>query len=277
MNWKQENLGIGLGLRIPHYSYIFEHWPQVDFFEIISENFMVDGGPPISNLKKVLDKYPVVQHGVSLSIASSDHLNYNYLKKLKILTDMTKTPYFTDHLCWTAAHGINYHDLLPLPYTEEYANFIAEKAKIVQDYMNLPFGLENLSSYVSYNTSEITEWEFYNMVIQKSGCYYMLDINNVYVSSINHDFDPKDYIDSIDWSRVLQCHIAGHTKNEDGTILDTHDDYVCKEVWDLYAYAWERSGGFSTLLEWDDHFISFEKTWQEALKAKEFQKELTHE
>ncbi len=264
--------GIGLGLRIPHFNSIFSSWPQVDFFEIISENFMVAGGAPLKNLERVLSHYPVVLHGVSLGIASADPFNWDYLKQLKDLVKRTQTPYFTDHLCWTVSNSISYHDLLPVPYTEKVIDYIAERAKIVQDYIGIPFGLENLSSYVAFKSSEMTEWEFVNQVIEKSGCSYMLDINNIYVSSVNHLFNPKDYVDSIDFSKVLQCHIAGHTRNSNGTILDTHDHPVCDEVWDLYAHAWKRSGGFATLLEWDDRIPTFEETYAEALKAKTFQK-----
>ncbi len=266
------NLGIGVGLRVPHYPYIFEHKPSVDFFEIISENFMVDGGLPIKNLKKILDSYRVVQHGVSLNLGSTDSLDFEYLDRLKLLTDLTKTPYFTDHLCWSGVNGTAYHDLLPMPYTEENARYIAQRAQIVQDYIGLPFGIENLSSYISFTQSEMNEWEFYNLVISLSGCSYMLDINNIYVSAVNQGFDPKEYVDSIDFSKVTQVHIAGHTKNSNGTILDTHDDYVCQEVWNLYAYAWTKSQrGFSTLLEWDGNFIPFDETLREAKKAEQYQ------
>lgn len=262
---------IGLGLRIGHYQEIFSTWPEVDFFEIISENFMVEGGLPLVNLDRALERYTLVQHGVSLNIASQDPLNWDYLKKLKALTLKTKTPFVTDHLCWTGSHGHNLHDLLPFPYTDELIKFIAHKARIVQDYLELPLGLENLSSYVSFSNSTMNEWEFYQRVVEEAGCYYMCDINNIYVSSVNHQFDPKDYIDGLDWTRVLQCHIAGHSELANGTIIDTHDHPVRKEVWDLYQYAWKHSGGFPTLLEWDDQLISFKDTHAEALKAREFQ------
>jgi hypothetical protein len=271
-----KDLGIGLGLRIPHYSYIFANKPKIDFFEIISENFMVEGGPPLENLKKILDHYPVVQHGVSLSLASAEETDWEYIKKLKKLTQITKTPYFTDHLCWTRFNSHNFHDLLPIPYTEEYALFIAEKAKIIQDKMGIPFGIENLSTYVAFESSEMEEWEFYNLVVEKSGCYMMLDINNIFVSARNHNFDARIYLDSIKWDRVLQCHIAGPTERADGTFVDTHDSPVRPEVWDLYQYAWQVSGGFATLLEWDDKIPSFLEVHQEALKALNFQKVKTH-
>jgi uncharacterized protein len=217
-----QNLGVGVGLRIPHYKYIFEHQPKVDFFEIIAENFMGDG-LPIKNLKKILDHYPVVQHGVSLSICTAEAVDKEYLKRLKKLTELTKTPWFSDHLCWTRYNSHNFHDLLPVPYTVANAAFVASKAREVQDFMGLPFALENLSTYISFQDSEMSEWEFYREVVEQSGCYMMLDLNNIFVSSVNHHFDPYDYLASIPWSKVLQIHLAGPSILADGTMLDTHD------------------------------------------------------
>ena len=265
------NLGIGIGLRIPHYGSIFETWPDVDFFEIISENFMVDGGPPLRNLDRILERYPVVQHGVSLSIASADPLDFNYLARLKALTKRTKTPWVSDHLCWSKAHTHQYHDLLPVPYTHEIAAFIAEKARIVQDYLELPFALENLSSYVAFKGSELTEWAFYREVVERADCYMMLDVNNIFVSSVNHNFKPMDYLTAMPFDRVLQTHVAGHSIQADGTILDTHDNHVCDEVWQLYAHLHQETGGVSTLLEWDDSFLSLEETLAEARLARRWQ------
>lgn len=267
------NLGIGIGLRIPHYEDIFREKPAIDWFEIISENFMVDGGKPLENLEKILDHYPVVQHGVSLAIGSPDKLDFDYLKKLKALAKRTKTPWLSDHLCWGRLPGAHYHDLLPLPYTKEVINYVVERAKIVQDFLEIPFALENLSSYVSYQGDEMPEWEFYASIVEKAGIYMMLDVNNIYVSSRNHGFDPKQYCDNIPLDRVLQIHLAGHTDYE-AYVLDTHDNYVCDAVWKIYAEVYPRTKGVSTLLEWDDKFISFQNTWSEALKAKQFQKSL---
>lgn len=261
---------IGLGLRIPHYRHIFAEWPDVDFFEIISENFLGVAELPLKNLKKVLEKYPVVMHGVGLGIASATPLNYGYLKKLKALADLTDAPYVTDHLCWTVSDGIDHHDLLPFPHTEENAKYVAERAAIVQDYLNRPFGLENLSSYVAFENSELTEWEFYNYVIEKADCNYMLDINNIFVSSVNHGFDPQEYIASINWPKVLQCHIAGHTVRADGSLLDTHDAPVRDEVWELYRKAWALSGGFRTLLERDGNIPAFTEVLAEAQLSKQY-------
>lgn len=260
---------IGLGLRIPYYSHLFEAWPEVDFFEIISENFMGDAPLPKRNLERVLSRYPVVLHGVSLGIASAAPLDQAYLRRLKDLADFTDAPYFTDHFCWTTAHDVQHHDLLPFPYTEENARYVAERAARVQDFIGRPFGLENLSSYVAFASSEMTEWEFNNRVLELSGCHYMLDINNIYVSSVNHLFDARAYVDSIRWDRVLQCHLAGHHRNPDGTLLDTHDAPVSDAVWELYRRAWRRSGGgFPTLLEWDEKIPPFPEAHAEALSAR---------
>lgn len=272
---KMPNLGIGIGLRVPHYQDIFRDKPAIDWFEIISENFMVDGGAPLDNLKRILDHYPVVQHGVSLAIGSPDPLDFDYLRKLKELTRLTKTPWVSDHLCWGRLAGAHYHDLLPLPYTQEVVNYVAERARIVQDYLELPFALENLSSYVAYTQDQMPEWDFYSQIVEKANIYMMLDVNNIYVSSRNHGFDPKLYYENIPLDRVLQIHLAGHT--DKGTYcLDTHDEPVCDKVWELYGEVYKLTGGVSTLLEWDDNFLSFEDTWKEALKAKAFQKSLEH-
>lgn len=269
------NLGIGIGLRVPHYQDIFRDKPAIDWFEIISENFMVDGGAPLDNLKKILDHYPVVQHGVSLAIGSPDPLNFDYLRKLKELTRLTKTPWVSDHLCWGRLAGAHYHDLLPLPYTKEVIDYVAERARIVQDFLELPLALENLSSYVAYTQDQMPEWEFYSQVVEKANIYMMLDVNNIYVSSRNHGFAPKQYYENIPLDRVLQIHLAGHT--DKGThCIDTHDEPVCDNVWDIYGEVYKLTGGVSTLLEWDDNFLSFEDTWKEALKAKVFQKSLEH-
>lgn len=268
------NLGIGIGLRVPHYGEIFSETPAIDWFEIISENFMVDGGKPLENLERILEHYPVVQHGVSLGIGSPLPLDFDYLKKLKALAKKTRTPWISDHLCWGRLPGAHYHDLLPLPYTKEVISYVAERAKIVQDFLELPFALENLSSYVAYKQDEMTEWDFYGSVVETADIYMMLDVNNIYVSSQNHGFDPMHYIQNIPLERVLQIHLAGH-RAQQGYLLDTHDDYVKDEVWQLYAQVYPKTGGVSTLLEWDDHFISFRETWDEALKAKQFQQELS--
>lgn len=268
------HLGIGIGLRPAHYEAIFATEPDIDWFEIISENFMVEGGGSLDVLDRILQRYPVVQHGVNLAIGSPDPLDFDYLRRLKALARHTKTPWISDHLCWGRLPGAHYHDLLPLPYTQEVVRYVIERAKIVQDYLEIPFALENLSSYVTYQGDQMEEWEFYTAIVEGADIYMMLDVNNIYVSSRNHGFDPKEYSRNLPLDRVLQIHLAGHTDH--GThVLDTHDHPVCDQVWELYGEIYPRTKGVSTLLEWDDHFISFEETWKEALKAKQFQQTLS--
>lgn len=271
---KIPNLGIGIGLRPYHYEHILTHWPAIDWFEIISENFMVEGGLHLECLHQILERYPVVQHGVSLAIGSPDPLDFNYLKKLKDLTRLTKTPWVSDHLCWGKLPGAHYHDLLPLPYTAEVIDYVAERARIVQDFLELPFALENLSSYVGYQIDQMPEWEFYARVVEKADIYMMLDVNNIYVSSRNHSFDVQEYLSYLPMEKVLQIHLAGH-QDMGSYVLDTHDESVCDEVWSIYGQVYPLTQGVSTLLEWDDHFMSFEHTWQEALKAKHYQQTLS--
>lgn len=266
------SLGIGIGLRIPHYDDIFREKSSIDWFEIISENFMVDGGKPIENLERIMAEYPVVMHGVTLSIGGAAELDWDYLKKLKALARKTKTPWVSDHLCWGQLPGAHFHDLLPLPYTKEVINYVAERARIVQDYLEVPFALENLSSYVAFQADEMPEWDFYAAIVEKADIYMMLDVNNIYVSSRNHGFYPCEYYQNIPLGRVLQIHLAGHTVHKD-YLLDTHDNYVCDEVWKIYAEVYPKTRKASTLLEWDENFISFKETCEEALKAKKFQQD----
>lgn len=260
-------------MRPAHYPEIFNSWPAIDWFEIISENFMFGRARASKNLDRILERYPVVQHGVSLSIGSSEPLDFDYLKKLKKLAQRTKTPWISDHLCWGRVPGGHFHELLPLPFRQDVADFVAEKARIVQDYLELPFALENLSAYASFSCDEMSEWEFYTSIVEKADIYMMLDVNNIYVSARNSCFDPREYLAHLPLDRVLQIHLAGHTDCGD-YLLDTHDQPVCDEVWNLYAETYPKTGGISTLLEWDDHFLSFEETWKEALRAKAFQQEI---
>jgi len=268
-------LGIGLGLRVAHYEEIFRDKPEVDWFEIISENFMVAGGKPIEVLDRILESYPVVQHGVSLAIGSQDPLDFTYLKELKKLARKTKTPWISDHLSWGRLAGAHFHDLLPLPYTKEVVKHVVERAKTVQDFLEVPFALENLSSYVTFTADQMPEWEFYAQIVEEADIYMMLDVNNIYVSSRNHGFNPADYYNNIPFERVLQIHLAGH--RDCGThLLDTHDNYVSDPVWEIYREVYPKTGGVSTLLEWDENFISFSETWAEAKKAKQFQKQIVN-
>jgi uncharacterized protein len=261
--------GVGIGLRVPHYDHIFSQKPVVDWFEIISENYMVDGGRPLKVLDQILDQYRVVQHGVSMYFGSAQPLNRDHLKRIKELVKRTKTAWLSDHLCWGSVDGRYTHDLLPLPYTFEAVRITAERVRQVQDFLEIPIAVENVSSYAEYHESEMTEWEFLNEVVHAADCGILLDVNNIYVSSQNHSFDPMDYVNSIPSERVAQIHIAGHSKFEK-YILDTHDHPVLDPVWKLYARAIERCGPTATLLEWDDNIPSFEEVHAEALKANRF-------
>ncbi len=262
-------LGIGIGLRIPHYDHILSKKPTVDWFEIISENYMVDGGRPLEILDRILEQYRVVQHGVSMYFGSADPLNREHLKRLKALVKRTKTPFLSDHLCWGSVDGTYSHDLLPMPYTFAAARVTAQRIRQARDYLEVPICVENVSSYAEFHQSEMTEWEFLTEVVERADCGILLDVNNIYVSSKNHNFNPLDYLDNIPHHRVGQIHIAGHSKFEK-YILDTHDHPVLDPVWKLYARAIEHCGATSTLLEWDAHIPSFEEVHDEALKAKAF-------
>jgi uncharacterized protein (UPF0276 family) len=259
---------VGLGLRVPHYAHLFEHWPNVDYFEIISENFLSDAAPPQRNLMRVRERYPLVMHGVGLNLLGHAPLDDAYLDAICRLADRVDAPFVSDHLCWTGAHGVNHHDLLPAPYVPALVELAAERAYKVQRRLGRPFGLENLSSYVQFSESTLTESAFYSAVVKEAGCFFMLDVNNIYVSSVNHAFDPREYLRAIDFSRVLQVHLAGHTRQPDGTIVDTHDKPVCAAVWQLYAEAWRIGGPFPTLIEWDAAIPAFGELLGEVERAR---------
>ena len=264
-----KDFGVGIGLRIPHYNHIFEKKPVVDWFEIISENYMVEGGRQLQVLDQILERYRVVQHGVSMYFGSAEPLNREHLRRLKKLVRRTNTPWLTDHLCWGSVDGRYSHDLLPMPYTFEAAKRTAQKVREARDFLEVPIAVENVSSYAEYHVSEMTEWEFLNEVVEDADCGILLDVNNIYVSSRNHSFDPFEYLRSVPAERVAQIHIAGHS-NYEKYILDTHDHPVLDPVWQLYAKAIEMVGSTATLLEWDDHIPSFDEVHKEALKAKQY-------
>ena len=261
--------GIGIGLRIPHYGHILEKKPVVDWFEIISENYMVDGGRPLFVLDQILEQYRVVQHGVSMYFGNAARPNRDHLRRLKKLVKRTGTPWLSDHLCWGSVDGRFTHDLLPMPYTWEAVKWTARNIREVRDTLGIPVAVENVSSYAEFHASEMTEWEFLCEVVERADCGILLDVNNIYVSSKNHGFDPYVYLDAVPTERVAQIHIAGHTKYE-RYILDTHDHPVLDPVWNLYARAIARIGRTATLLEWDDRIPSFEEVHAEALKANNF-------
>jgi uncharacterized protein len=252
MDPRPVSLGFGLGLRAQHYRDILDGSPAVEWFEVISENYMVPGGQPLRMLDAVAERYPVVMHGVSLSIASTSPFDQDYLNSLKALARRVKPRWVSDHLCWTGVHGTNLHDLLPVPYTEEALAHVVSRISQVQDFLGRRLVIENVSSYVEYECSEMSEWEFVAEVARRSDCWLLLDVNNVFVSGVNHDFSTEQFLDAIPADRVVQFHLAGHSEGET-CLIDTHDQPVSEDVWGLYAKAIERFGPVSTMIERDDN------------------------
>jgi uncharacterized protein (UPF0276 family) len=263
----------GLGLRFQHYQYIFDNKPKVDWFEIISENFMETDGRAKTNLGKIKDLYPIVMHGVSLSIGTVDPLNSEYLTKLKKLIRWANPLWISDHLCWTGVAHKNTHDLLPVPYTEEALKHIVERIRLVQDFLEMPLALENPSTYLEFKNSEMAEAEFMARMVEESGCNLLLDVNNIYVTCYNHGLDAKKYIDTLPLNKVQQIHLSGHS-NKGTHIIDTHDDYVIDEVWNLYKYVLNKAGRVpNTMVEWDDNIPEFSELFAELQKAKDAAKD----
>ncbi|MFJ2463720.1 DUF692 domain-containing protein [Pseudomonas sp. NPDC087615] len=260
-------LGYGLGLRSAYYQQILEQSPNVDWFEVVSENFMVQGGKALYHLDAIAERYPLVMHGVSLSIGGPHALDVDYLKQLKQLAERVNPAWISDHLCWSRGNAHQLHDLLPLPYTEESLEYIAERVRHVQDVLQRPLVLENVSSYVRGASDDFTEWEFLAVLSRVSGCELLLDVNNVYVSSRNHGFDPWTFIQSLPTDKVRQLHLAGHSDYGD-YVIDTHDQPVSDPVWALYQRTLEHFGPVATLLERDDHFPPFEELLDELQKAR---------
>ena len=260
-------LGYGLGLRTVHYNEVLTDKPAVDWFEVLTENYMVDGGKPLHYLEKVRELYPLVMHGVSLSVGSTDKLDMDYLRALKALARRIEPGWISDHLCWTGVQGLNLHDLMPLPYTEEALEHVAGRVRQVQDFLGRQILLENVSSYVNYTHSRMSEWEFLAEIAQRSDCYILLDINNIYVSSKNHDFAAEKYLQGIPVERVVQFHLAGHSHNGK-LIIDTHDHPVPDPVWQLYERAVQRFGRVSTMIERDDNIPPLATLLQELDQAR---------
>lgn len=249
---KPPYLGFGLGLRSCHYREILDSNPAIDWFEVISENYMVPGGQPLQMLDRIAERYPVVMHGVSLSIASTAPLDRSYLSSLKNLARRVNPKWISDHLCWTGVHGVNLHDLLPVPYTEEALAHVVRRISEVQDFLGCRIAIENVSSYFEYESSEMEEWTFVAEMAKRADCYLLLDVNNVFVSGFNHEFDTREFISAIPADRVVQFHLAGHSEGKD-YLIDTHDAAIRPEVFSLYAKAIERFGPVSTMIERDDN------------------------
>jgi len=260
------DLGHGIGLRTKHFARFLEQRPPVDWVEVVTENFMTDGGRPIAVLEKVRRDMPVVLHGVSLSIGSLDPLSETYLAALERLVARIEPAMVTDHLCWGSHRGQYLHDLLPLPYTEESLSHVASRVVAVQERLGRRILLENPSSYVAFRDSAMTEWEFLSELSRRTDCGILLDVNNVYVSARNFGFDPVDYLDGIDPARIGQFHLAGHS-DKGRYLLDTHDEPVPSAVWDLYREALRRFGRLPSLVEWDDHIPSLDEVVAQSRRA----------
>ncbi len=294
---KYQGLGFGLGLRKEHYQDVIDSFSaegssqaegsspangsssangsslNIDWFEILTENYLVPGGKPLYFLQQIAERYPMVMHGVSMNIGNTEPLDQNYLEQVKLLKNRINAHWLSDHLCWTGTNGTNAHDLLPLPYTEESIKHVAERISQVQDFLGCRMLIENVSSYVSYKQSEMTEWEFLTELAERADCLLLLDINNIYVSSVNHEFDPLDYLLSVPEHRVQQFHLAGHSDYGD-YVIDTHDMPVCDAVWSLYAQAVERFGDVTFMIERDDNIPPLNELLQELNLARKISKEV---
>jgi uncharacterized protein (UPF0276 family) len=262
------HLGHGMGLRHCHFQHILDEHPAVDWFEIISENFMGTGGRPMYVIDQVAERYPVVMHGVSMSIGSTDPVDFDYLRRLKRLAERVRPAWVSDHVCWTGLAHHSSHDLLPVPYNDETLAHLVQRVRVVQDFLERPLVLENASTYLEFTSSTMSEWEFLTELTRAADCGLLLDVNNVYVSCFNHGWDADAYLAGIPYERVVQFHLAGHT-NHGTHIIDTHTGHVIDEVWALYRRVHELSGGRSTLLEWDDEIPAFDVVHAEALRARE--------
>lgn len=248
----------------------------MDWFEILTENYLIPGGKPLYYLDKIREHYPIVMHGVSLSLGSTDPLDVDYLKQVKALAERVNPVWISDHLCWTGVNGLNAHDLLPIPYTRQAISHIVSRIAQIQDFLARPILIENVSSYLTYKQSELSEWDFILEIVNQSGCYILLDVNNIYVSSVNHQFNPLDYINAMPADRVAQIHLAGHSDHGD-YIVDTHDAPIIQAVWDLYEATIRRLGKISTMVERDDNMPPFSDLLAEINRAKMITRQVLEE
>ena len=266
------DLGVGVGFRAPHHAKVLGETPPMDWFEVISDNYLLEPPIPVSKVERLRDKYRVVPHGVSMSIGSSDPLDRDYLARLKRFVRRIDAPWCSDHLCWTGVDGVVINDLLPMPYTKEAIAHVVERVKHVQSTLEVPFAIENVSSYMTYRASTMTEWEFLGEIAERADCGILFDVNNVFVSAHNHGFDANEYVDAMPVDRVVQVHLAGHT-NKGKYLLDTHSDHVRGEVWALYRRTLRRVGRVSTLIEWDEDIPEWDVLAAEAEKARDVRRE----
>lgn len=260
-------LGFGLGLRPDYYHELIEQSVAIDWLEITTENFLIPGGKPLYYLEQFKERYPIVMHGVSLSLGSSSPLDWSYLQEIKKLALYLQPPWISDHLCWTGVHHLNMHDLLPLPYTEESIQHVVSRIIQVQDFFQTRIAIENVSSYLTYTESTLTEWDFIAEILKRADCYLLLDVNNVYVSAINHCFNPLEYLNALPKDKIIQIHLAGH-RNYGDYIIDTHDAPIIKPVWDLFAETIKRFGLISTMIERDDNMPPLIEMLQELNYAR---------
>ena len=270
---KYPQLGSGLGLRPEHFDDVLDGKSQMSWFEVLTENYMglprFGQGPLLKKLLRLREKYPVVFHCVSINIGSTSDLDFHFLKELKSLKDIIEPAWFSDHLCWTGLEGQNTHELLPLPYTKEAVSHVASRIHQVQDFFGERFMIENTSSYVTYKSSEMSEWEFISEIIKRTDCGLLLDINNVYVSAENHQFSAKTFLDNIPFENVGQIHLAGHDRRANGLIVDTHDAPVCNEVYELVSYLASKKTLPSYMVEWDDNLPSLQTYEEQVLKINQ--------
>jgi uncharacterized protein len=272
---KPDFTGVGIGLRSCHYSFIETEYPKIPWFEVVSDNYLCDGGRSLAHLEKICASYPITLHGVGMSLGSTDPININYLKKLKSLIKRTEPLLVSDHLSWSSFEGRYFHELLPLPYTEEAVRHLAHRIKVVQDYLELQFMIENVSSYLSFNHSTLTEWDFLQAISEEADCLILLDINNIYVSAQNNEFNPSVYLNELTTNRIAQFHLAGF-EDKETHLLDSHSAAVYPSVWELYRQAINKFGPIPTCLEWDNHIPDFICLQEEANKAKKIMENYAH-
>ncbi|MBM4195668.1 MAG: DUF692 domain-containing protein [Gammaproteobacteria bacterium] len=267
--WGLPDLGLGVGLRPAHFRHVVENWPGMDWFEIVSENFIDTVGPPLHYLDRIAERYPIAMHGVSMSLGSTDPLDFEFLGKIKALATRVRAAWLGDHVCWTGVAGVNGHDLYPMPYTEQSLRHMVARVRAAQDFLERPLVLENPSTYLRFRASTMPEEEFIARLAEEADCALLLDVNNVYVTCRNHDLDPLEWLASVPWDRVVQIHLAGHTDH--GThCIDTHNGRVIDPVWELYAEAQRRRGNTATLLEWDADIPKFQVLQREVARAVRF-------